>query len=128
MHELDPRASGNELVIVDCTTIAPELSGSEFFGHERGAFTGAVAAHDGAFAEANGGTLFLDEVGNLTMEMQQMLLRAIQERRYRPVGAKEDKTANVRIVAATNEDLQKVRDISQLKLLFHTQVEPPQKL
>ena len=68
---------------------------------------GADSAKKGYFHEAEGGTLFLDEVGNLSLETQQMLLRAIQERRYRPIGAKEDKTANVRIVVATNEDLQK---------------------
>ena len=94
-------------VAVDCGALSPSLIQSAFFGHVKGAFTGAEANKTGYFLEADGGTLFLDEVGNLTMEMQQMLLRAIQERRYRPVGAKEDKTANVRIVAATNEDLQK---------------------
>ena len=94
-------------VAVDCGALPPSLAQSAFFGHVKGAFTGADANNAGYFQEAEGGTLFLDEVGNLTMEMQQMLLRAIQERRYRPLGAKEDKTANVRIVAATNEDLQK---------------------
>ena len=88
-------------VAVDCGALSPSLIQSAFFGHVKGAFTGAEANKTGYFLEADGGTLFLDEVGNLTMEMQQMLLRAIQERRYRPVGAKEDKTANVRIVAAT---------------------------
>lgn len=94
-------------VAVDCGALPPSLAQSAFFGHVKGAFTGADANNAGYFQEAEDGTLFLDEVGNLTMEMQQMLLRAIQERRYRPLGAKEDKTANVRIVAATNEDLQK---------------------
>src|SRR6185437_9667917 len=75
VHELDPHASDNELVIVDCTTIAPELSGSEFFGHERGAFTGAIGTRDGAFAGADGGTLFLDEVGELPLTLQAQLLR-----------------------------------------------------
>ena len=94
-------------VAVDCGSLSPALAQSAFFGHVKGAFTGADADKSGYFQEAEGGTLFLDEVGNLTMETQQMLLRAIQERRYRPVGAKEDKAANVRIVAATNEDLEK---------------------
>ncbi len=94
-------------VPVDCGSLSPTLAQSAFFGHRKGAFTGAGSDKAGYFEEAEGGTLFLDEVGNLSLETQQMLLRAIQERRYRPVGAKEDKTANVRIVAATNEDLQK---------------------
>lgn len=94
-------------VAVDCGSLSPTLAQSAFFGHIKGAFTGADTNKAGYFQEAEGGTLFLDEVGNLTMETQQTLLRAIQERRYRPIGAKEDKTANVRIVAATNEDLEK---------------------
>lgn len=94
-------------VPVDCGSLSPTLAQSAFFGHRKGAFTGADSDKSGYFEEADGGTLFLDEVGNLSLETQQMLLRAIQEQRYRPVGAKEDKTANVRIVAATNEDLQK---------------------
>ena len=97
--------SDKPFVAVDCGSLAPALAPSAFFGHVKGAFTGADCNRTGYFQEAEGGTLFLDEVGNLTMEMQQMLLRAIQERRYRPVGAKGEKTANVRIVAATNENL-----------------------
>ena len=101
------KLSDKPFVAVDCGALSPSLAQSAFFGHVKGAFTGADADKAGYFQEADGGTLFLDEVGNLTMETQQMLLRAIQERRYRPVGAKEDKTANVRIVTATNEDLQR---------------------
>ena len=86
IHELDRRAAGNEFVILDCATIVPELSGSEFFGHERGAFTGAVGARDGAFATADGGTLFLDEVGELPMPLQAQLLRVVQEGTYKRVG------------------------------------------
>lgn len=99
------RFSDKPFVAVDCGSLAPALAPSAFFGHIKGAFTGADCNRTGYFHEAEGGTLFLDEVGNLTMEMQQMLLRAIQERRYRPVGAKEEKTANVRIIAATNGNL-----------------------
>ena len=106
LHDKSKRA-GKPFVAVDCGSLSRELAPSAFFGHVKGAFTGADADKAGYFREADGGTLFLDEVGNLTMETQRMLLRAIQERRYRPVGAKEDRTANVRIVAATNEDLQK---------------------
>lgn len=101
------KLSDKPFVAVDCGALSPALAQSAFFGHVKGAFTGADTDKAGYFREADGGTLFLDEVGNLTMETQRMLLRAIQERRYRPVGAKEDRTANVRIVAATNEDLQK---------------------
>ena len=101
------KLSDKPFVAVDCGALSPALAQSAFFGHVKGAFTGADTDKAGYFQEADGGTLFLDEVGNLTMETQRMLLRAIQERRYRPVGAKEDRTANVRIVAATNEDLQK---------------------
>ena len=99
------RFSDKPFVAVDCGSLAPALAPSTFFGHVKGAFTSADCNRTGYFQEADGGTLFLDEVGNLTMEMQQMLLRAIQERRYRPVGAKGEKTANVRIIAATNENL-----------------------
>lgn len=106
IHAQSKRAD-KPFVAVDCGSLSPALAQSAFFGHVKGAFTGADTNKIGYFQEADGGTLFLDEVGNLPMEAQQMLLRAIQERRYRPIGAKEDKTADVRIVAATNEDLQK---------------------
>ena len=106
IHAQSKRAD-KPFVAVDCGSLSPTFALSAFFGHIKGAFTGADSTHVGYFQEANGGTLFLDEVANLPMEMQRMLLRAIQERRYRPIGAKGDKTADVRIVAATNEDLQK---------------------
>lgn len=106
LHEKSKR-SGKPFVAVDCGSLSAQLAPSAFFGHVKGAFTGADSAKKGYFHEAEGGTLFLDEVGNLALETQQMLLRAIQERRYRPVGDKTDKSFNVRIIAATNEDLEK---------------------
>jgi transcriptional regulator with GAF, ATPase, and Fis domain len=109
IHELDPRASTNELVILDCTTIVPELSGSEFFGHERGAFTGAVGTRDGAFAVAHRGTLFLDEVGELPMSLQAQLLRVIQEGTYKRVGGNAWHRTEFRLVCATNKDLEQAR-------------------
>jgi transcriptional regulator with GAF, ATPase, and Fis domain len=105
IHALDTRSGKQDLVILDCTTIMPELSGSEFFGHERGAFTGAAGARDGAFALANNGTLFLDEVGELPPAMQAQLLRVIQEHTYKRVGGNEWKTTNFRLIAATNRDV-----------------------
>mgnify|MGYP000690071723 FL=1 len=105
LHEKSKR-SGKPFVAVDCGSLSKELAPSAFIGHVKGAFTGADSAKKGYFHEAEGGTLFLDEVGNLAMETQQMLLRAIQERRYRPIGDKADRNFNVRIIAATNEDLE----------------------
>ena len=102
LHDKSKRA-GKSFVAVDCGSLTKELAPSAFFGHVKGAFTGAKKAY---FHEAEGGTLFLDEVGNLALETQQMLLRAIQERRYRPVGDKSDRNFNVRIIAATNENLE----------------------
>ena len=106
LHDKSKRA-GKPFVAVDCGSLSKELAPSAFFGHVKGAFTGADNSKKGYFHEAEGGTLFLDEVGNLAPETQQMLLRAIQERRYRPIGDKTDKSFNVRIIAATNEDLEK---------------------
>lgn len=103
----ESRVSEKTFVAVDCGTLSSELAQSALFGHVKGAFTGAVVDNAGFFKEADGGTLFLDEVGNLPMETQRQLLRALQEHRYRPVGAGKEYTANVRIVAATNEDLHK---------------------
>src|SRR5215213_8555700 len=105
LHTLDPRTNKREVVVCDCTTIVPGLSGSEFFGHERGAFTGAVATRDGAFARADGGTLFLDEVGELPLNLQAELLRVIQERTYKRVGGNSWQKTDFRLVCATNRKL-----------------------
>src|SRR5690606_10093028 len=105
MHTLDPVRSAAEIVVLDCTTIVPDLSGSELFGHERGAYTGAVSARDGAFAVADKGTLFLDEVGELELHIQVQLLRALLEHCYRRVGSNDWRTPVVRLSSATNRDL-----------------------
>lgn len=105
IHTLDTRPRKGELIILDCTTVVPELSGSEFFGHERGAFTGAVAARDGAFALANGGTLFLDEVGELPHTLQAELLRVVQEHTYKRMGSNTWQKAEFRLVSASNREL-----------------------
>ena len=105
IHTLDARETKKELVILDCTTIVPELSGSEFFGHERGAFTGAVAIREGAFALADGGSLFLDEVGELPVRLQAELLRVIQEGTYKRVGSSTWQRTRFRLVCATHRDL-----------------------
>jgi transcriptional regulator with GAF, ATPase, and Fis domain len=104
IHTLDSRSDKRNLVVLDCTTVVPELSGSEFFGHERGAFTGAVSSRDGAFALADGGTLFLDELGDLPLGLQAQLLRVIQEHVYKRVGGNEWLKTNFRLVCATNRD------------------------
>jgi transcriptional regulator with GAF, ATPase, and Fis domain len=106
IHELDTRDDKRELVVVDCTTITPELSGSEFFGHERGAYTGAMSARDGAFAQAHGGTLFLDEIGDLPLTLQAQLLRVVQEGKYKRVGGNTWQQTNFRLVSATHCDLE----------------------
>lgn len=105
IHALDPRLNKGDWVVVDCTTIVPQLAGSEFFGHERGAFTGAATPRDGAFALADGGTLFLDEVGELLPELQAQLLRVIQEGTYKRVGGNTWQKTDFRLVCATNRDL-----------------------
>lgn len=99
------KRSGKPYVAVDCGLLSKELAASELFGHEKGAFTGAESKKQGFWEEAAGGTLFLDEIGNLPPEVQQMLLRALEAKRYRPTGGSKDKKADVRIIAATNEDL-----------------------
>lgn len=105
IHQLDRRPQKRSFIVLDCTTIVPELSGSEFFGHERGAFTHAIAAREGAFALADGGTLFLDEVGELPPTLQAELLRVVQEHAYKRVGSNTWKQTNFRLVCATNRDL-----------------------
>lgn len=107
IHDLDARPGKGALVILDCTTIVPTLSGSEFFGHEKGAFTGAIGVRDGAFATADGGTLFLDEIGDLSLPLQAELLRVIQEGMYKRVGSDVWRRAAFRLLCATNRDLLK---------------------
>ncbi len=106
VHALDTRPDKRELVTLDCGTVLPELSGSEFFGHERGAFTGAVTSRDGAFALADGGTLFLDEVGELPAALQAQLLRVVQEHAFKRVGSNTWLHADFRLVCATNRELE----------------------
>ncbi len=104
IHAGSKRATG-PFVSVDCGLLSKELAASALFGHEKGAFTGAESKKQGFWEEAAGGTLFLDEIGNLPLEVQRMMLRALESKRYRPVGGTEDRRADVRIVAATNEDM-----------------------
>ncbi|MGN0032963.1 MAG: sigma-54-dependent transcriptional regulator [Candidatus Limimorpha sp.] len=105
VHEQSPR-SDKPFIAVDCGSLSAELAHSELFGHIKGSFTSAIADKKGVFVEANGGTVFLDEVGNLSYEVQKQLLRALQERKVRPIGSSQDIEVDVRIVAATNEDLE----------------------
>jgi len=104
LHETGARAGG-PFVVFDCGAAAPSVIESELFGHERGAFTGALDRRNGAFQEAHGGSLFLDEIGELPRELQPKLLRAIDRREVRPVGSDRTRTVDVRIIAATNRDL-----------------------
>ena len=107
LHQHSRRASG-PMVVFDCSAIQGNLVESELFGHIRGAFTGAVATRKGAMSEADGGTLFLDEIGELDMDLQPKLLRALEKREVRPVGSNERRRVDVRIVAATNRDLRQM--------------------
>lgn len=104
IHELGPRAE-KPFVPINCGAIPEQLMESEFFGHKKGSFTGAVHDKEGLFAAADGGTLFLDEVGDLPIQMQVKLLRAIQEKSIRPVGTQTEIRVDVRIVSATHKDL-----------------------
>lgn len=104
IHRRSLRAN-KPYIKVDCGSLSKDLAASAFFGHVKGAFTGATEEKAGYFLEAQGGTLFMDEVENLSIETQWMLLRAMEERSYRPVGGKQDRRMDVRIIAATNEDL-----------------------
>jgi len=105
VHFLGPRKD-KPFVPVECSALVPTLIESELFGYTRGAFTGAVQAKQGLMESANGGTLFLDEIGEMTLEMQAKLLRALQEGEIKPVGSTERRAINIRIVAATNRDLE----------------------
>jgi DNA-binding NtrC family response regulator len=104
LHQQGPRAEA-PFVVFDCGAVAANLVESELLGHERGAFTGAVASHAGAFERADGGTVFLDEIGELPLDLQPRLLRALESRRVRRVGGRQERAVDVRVVAATNRDL-----------------------
>ena len=105
IHDKSKRQA-QPFIAVDCGAIPKEIAGSEFFGHVKGSFTGAVNDKVGHFEAANGGTLFLDEIGNLSYELQVQLLRALQERKIKPVGSNKEIAVDIRVVAATNEDLE----------------------
>ncbi len=105
MHERSPRRKG-PFVVVDCGAVPESLIESELFGHERGSFTGALASRKGLFQLADGGTLFLDEIGELSLELQPKLLRALERREVRAVGANRTETVDVRVLAATHRDLE----------------------
>ncbi len=107
IHQLSPRSSAS-FVPVNCGAIPSELMESEFFGHKKGSFTGATSDKEGLFQQANGGTLFLDEVADLPLPMQVKLLRAIQEKKIRPIGSTQEIAVDVRLLSATHKDLAKL--------------------
>ena len=119
IHELSQRA-GKPFFALDCGAIPKDVAASEFFGHSKGAFTGAEQDKKGAFEIANGGTLFLDEMGNLNYEVQVQLLRALQERKIRPLGSNKEIDIDIRLVCATNENLaQRVAEGNFREDLYH---------
>lgn len=118
IHSKSARKSA-PFIAVDCGTIPKELAASEFFGHTKGSFTGAIENKTGYFAIANGGTLFLDEIANLSSETQMQLLRALQEKKIRPVGSNDDIRVDVRIIAATNENLSETVGVKFRDDLYH---------
>lgn len=119
IHDKSKR-KGAPFVPVDCGAIPKEIASSEFFGHLKGSFTGAIQDKTGHFEAANGGTLFLDEIGNLDYGLQMQLLRALQERKIKPVGGNSEIKVDIRVVTATNEDLaQGVREGSFREDLYH---------
>lgn len=119
IHEKSRRAS-KPFVAVDCGSLSMELAPSELFGHLKGSFTSAISDKRGVFEEAEGGTVFLDEVGNLPYEVQKQLLRALQEQKVRPVGSVVDVKVDVRIIAATNENLERAIEEGRFRQdLYH---------
>src|SRR5271166_2409189 len=104
LHQQSARV-GAAMVVFDCGSVAANLAESELLGHERGAFTGAVSTHAGAFERAHGGTLFLDEIAELPLDLQPRLLRALESRRVRRVGGKAELPVDLRVISASNRDL-----------------------
>ncbi|MEA2463280.1 MAG: two-component system, NtrC family, nitrogen regulation response regulator NtrX, partial [Acidobacteriota bacterium] len=134
VHALSParRATGpGELIVLDCAAVPVTLSGSAFFGHEKGSFTGATGSREGAFALADGGTLFLDEVGELPLPAQAKLLRVLEERKVMRVGGERAIQVTARVVAATNRDLEREVEAGRFRqdlyyrLNVHTLRVPP---
>jgi len=125
IHRASHRAD-KPVVVVNCAAIPANLIESEFFGHERGAFTGAVARREGRFSLANGGTIFLDEIGELPLELQAKLLRVLQEGEFEPLGSAKTVKVNVRVVAATNRDLKQMAAAGKFRedLYFRLNVFP----
>ncbi len=115
VHESGPRRSG-PFETLDCASLSPTLVASELFGHEKGAFTGADRRHIGAFERAHGGTLFLDEIGDLPEALQPMLLGALERRRFRRLGARDEVAVDVRIVGATHRDLRAEVNANRFRL------------
>jgi len=119
IHDNSLRANRN-FVVVDCTVLPEKLAESVLFGHEKGSFTGADKTHVGLIKQADGGTLFLDEVGELPLSIQKTFLRVLQERRFRPVGGKQETVSDFRLVAATNRNIENIVRSSEFRqdLLF----------
>ncbi len=127
IHDYSPRKS-KPFVAINCTAIPENLLESELFGHVKGSFTGALCDKKGLFEEANGGTLFLDEIGDLDMSLQAKLLRVLQERKIKPVGANQERAIDVRVVTATHKNLQKAieDDLFREDLYYRLSVLPIQ--
>ena len=125
IHERSPRAR-KHMIKVNCAAIPSNLQESEFFGHEKGAFTGATQRREGRFKLADGGTIFLDEVGELPLDLQAKLLRVLQEGEYEPVGSSRTVRVDVRVVAATNRDLEQMAEAGDFRtdLLYRLNVFP----
>jgi transcriptional regulator with GAF, ATPase, and Fis domain len=122
IHNLDSRPGKGNLVVLDCTTVVPSLSGSEFFGHDRGAYTGAVLERKGAFELADGGTLFLDEVGELPAPMQAELLRVVQEGTFKRVGSNLWRKSEFRLICATNRNLEEEQEVGTFRSDFYYRI------
>jgi formate hydrogenlyase transcriptional activator len=125
IHEASPRRN-NRFVALNCAAIPSALLESELFGHERGAFTGACAQTNGRFQMAEGGTLFLDEIGDMPLELQPKLLRVLQEREFERLGSAQTVQVNVRVVAATNQDLEQLvnKKLFRVDLFYRLNVIP----
>jgi transcriptional regulator with GAF, ATPase, and Fis domain len=125
IHEASPRCN-QRFVALNCAAIPSELLESELFGHERGAFTGACTQTKGRFQMADGGTLFLDEIGDMPLELQPKLLRVLQEREFEPLGSPQTVRVNVRVLAATNQDLEQLvsKKLFRVDLFYRLNVIP----